>query len=118
MVIQSSKALLTIYTTNRLGSLSRTQLPTLLQVSVKGPSITIEFELPMRLRSPHTAVRKTPPLFLILPSHHQDLGSPPSHPAQSVSPGLTTLEMNWVSEFNGRKVLQARTLKLQHEERM
>ena len=36
-------------------------------------------------------MKKTPQLFGIFPSPHQDLRSPPSHPAQSVSPGLTTL---------------------------
>src|SRR5256885_1466407 len=107
MVTKSSKALLTIYTTLRLGSLPRTQLPTLLQVSAKEPNITIGCELTMGLRSPHIAVKRTLPLFGIFPSHHQDLGSPPSHRAQSASPGLTILTMKRVSRFNESKVLQA-----------
>src|SRR5437667_2060322 len=90
MVIKLSKALLIIYTTMRLGSLARTKLPTALQVSMEGPSITTECELTMRLRLLHIAVRKTPPLFLIFPPRHRDLRLPPSHRAQSVSPGLTT----------------------------
>src|SRR5712671_3751388 len=105
MVIKLSKALLTIYTILRLGSLARTKLSTPLQVSAKGPNITIGCELTMRLRLPHTAVKRTPPLFGIFPSHHQHLGSPPSHPAQSVSPGLTTLATKQVSRFNESKAL-------------
>src|SRR6266567_6201876 len=118
MVIKSSKALLTIYTTLRLGSLPRTQLPTPLQVSAKEPNITIGCELTMGLRSPHIAVKRTPPLFGIFPSHHQHLGSPPSHRAQSVSPGLTTRTMRRVSRFNESKVLQAHIQPLQQREPM
>src|SRR5437667_12252429 len=98
MVIKLSKALLIIYTTMRLGSLARTKLPTALQVSMQGPSITTECELTMRLRLLHIAVRKTPPLFLIFPPRHQDLRLPPSHRAQSAWPGLTTLTMKRRSE--------------------
>src|SRR5437667_11772957 len=107
MVIKSSKALLMIYTSLKLASLAQMQLPTVLQVSVKEPNITIECELTMRLRPLHIAVRRTPPLFLVFPSHHQDLRSPPSHPAQSLLPGLTTLTMRPVSRFNASKAQQA-----------
>src|SRR5436305_703382 len=118
MVTESSKARLTIYTTARLRSSARTEHPTVLQVSMKGPSITIDCELTMRLRPPHIAVRKTPPLFGIFQSHHLDLGSPPSHPDQSFSPGLTTLTMKQASRFYGSKALQAHILKLQRQEPM
>src|SRR5712691_6469318 len=107
MVIKLSKALLTIYTTVRLRSLARTKPPTALRVSVKGPNITIECELTMRSRLLYTAVRQTPRLFLTLPPRHQDLRLPPSHRAQSASPGLTILTMKRVSRFNESKVLQA-----------
>src|SRR6266581_1007104 len=104
MVIKSSKALLMIYTSVRLGSLARTKPPTALWVSMQGPNITIECALTIRLRLLYTAVRQTPPLFLTSPPHHQDLRSPPSHRAQSVSPGLTTRTMKRVSRFNESKV--------------
>src|SRR5437667_11147291 len=100
MVIESSKARLTIYTILKLQSLARIQLPTPIRVSMKEPNTTIECELTMRLRPPDIAVRKTPPPFLLFLSPHQDLGSPPLHPAQSFSPGLTTLTMKQVSKFN------------------
>ena len=75
---------MTIYTSLKLERLARMELPTPLQVSVKQPNITIECELTMRLRPPHIAVRKTPQLFLIFPPRHQDLRSPPSHPASVI----------------------------------
>src|SRR5438270_8744540 len=118
MVIKSSKALLRIYTSLKLASLARMQLPTALQVSMQERNITIECELTMRLRPLHIAVRRTPPLFLVFPSHHRDLRSPPSHPAQSASPGLTTRTMRQVSRFNGSKVQQAHIRKLQRQEPM
>src|SRR6266705_4980889 len=118
MVIKSSKALLMIYTSSKFTSLVRMQPPTMLQVSMQGPNITIECELTMRLRPLHTAVRRTPPLFLVFPSHHRDLRSPPSHPAQSVFPGLTTLTMRPVSRFNASKAQQAHIRKLQRQEPM
>src|SRR5215470_1887752 len=99
-----------IYTSSKLPLLVQMRPRTALQVSVKGPNITIECELTMRLRPPHIAVRQTPPLFLILPRHHRDLRSPPSHRVQSVSPGLTTLTMKRVSRFSGSKVLRAHIL--------
>src|SRR5882762_2925616 len=117
MVIKSSKALLTIYTTTRLGSLGRIKPPTTLRVSVKGPSITIECALTMRLRLPHTAVRQTPPLFLTFLPRHQDLRLPPSHRAQSASPGLTILTMKRVSRFNESKV-QAHIQPLRQRQQM
>src|SRR5438552_19172957 len=104
MVIKLSKALLTIYTTLRLGSLARTKLPTALQVSVQGRNTTIGCELTMRLRLRHTAVRKTPPHFLVFPSHHQDSQSPPFCQARSLSPGLTTLTMKRVSRSSGKEL--------------
>src|SRR5947207_193050 len=107
MVIQSSKALLMIYTSVKLASLLRIKSPTALRVSVKGPNITIECELTMRLRLLYTAVRQTPRLFLTFPPRHQDLRLPPSHRAQSALPGLTILTMKRVSRFNESKVLQA-----------
>src|SRR5262249_25559584 len=94
------------------------QLPTAIQVSVKERNTIIECELTMRLRFPHIAVRRTPQLFGIFPPHHQDLRSPPSHPAQSFSPGRITLAMNQVSRFNGSKVLEAHIRKLQRQEPM
>ena len=106
-LLKSSKALLIIYTTLKLRSLPRMQPPTVLQVSVQEPNITIECELTMRLRLPHIAVRRTPPLFLVFPSHHQDSRSPPFCQAKSLSPGLTTLTMKRVSRFSERKVLRA-----------
>src|SRR6266550_4890434 len=101
MVIKLSKALLTIYTTLRLRSLARTKLPTTLQVSVQGRNTTIEYELTVRLRLPHIAVKRTPPLFLVFPSHHQDLRSRPFCQTRSLSPGLTTLTMKRVSRSSG-----------------
>src|SRR6266568_7657184 len=112
MVIESSKALLMIYTSSKFTSLLPMQPPTALQVSVKEPNITIECELTIRLRLRHIAVRRTPPLFLVFPSHHQDSRSPPSPRAQSVWPGLTTLTMKQVSRFNESRVLPAHILKL------
>src|SRR6266436_7688149 len=117
MVIKLSKALLTIYTTLRLGSLARTKLPTTPQVSVRGRNTTIEYELTMRLRLRHIAVRKTPPLFLVFPSHHQDLRSPPFYQARSLSPGLTTLTTKPVSRSSG-KGLRERIPILQQREPM
>src|SRR6266700_7459029 len=102
MVIKLSKALLTIYTTLRLRSLARTKLPTTLLVSVQGRNTTIECELKMRLRLRHIAVRRTPPLFLVFPSHHQGLRSPPFCQTRSLSPGLTTLTMKRVSSSSGK----------------
>ncbi len=69
MVIKSSKALLMIYTSLKLASLARMQLPTALQVSMQERNITIECELTMRLRPLHIAVRRTPPRFPIFPPH-------------------------------------------------
>src|SRR5437667_4318069 len=118
MVIRSSKALLTIYTTFRLGSSARTKPPTALQVLMEGPSITIECELTMPLRLLHIVVRKTPPLFLIFPPRHQDLRLPPSHRAQSVWPGLTTLTMKRVRSYKQSKVLQAHIQPLRQRQPM
>src|SRR5438477_534763 len=107
MVIKSSKALLMIYTSSRFTSLLPMQPPTALRVSVKGSNITIECALTIRLRLLYTAVRQTPLLFLTFPPRHQDLRLPPSHRAQSASPGLTILTMKRVSRFNESKVLEA-----------
>src|ERR1700741_614430 len=96
-----------IYTSSKFTSLLRMQPLTALQVSMQGPSITTECALTMLLRPRHIAVRRTPPLFLVFPRHHQDLRSPLSHRAQSLSPGPTTLTMKRVSRFNGSKGLQA-----------
>src|SRR5436189_6334785 len=79
---------------------------------MKEPSITLQCELTIRLRSPDIPLKRTPQLFLIPPTHHQDLRSLPSHQAESFSPGLTTLTMKQVSGFNERKGLQAHILKL------
>src|SRR5262245_44670205 len=115
MVIKSSKALLIIYTTRRLESLHRTQLPTPLRVSVRGRDITIESELTMRLRCPHIAVKRTPPLFLVFPWHHQDLRSPPFCQTKSLSPGLTTLTMKRVSRSRGKGLQESISILQQRE---
>src|SRR6266508_3819958 len=107
MVITSSKALLTMYILSKLRLLARTPLPTVRQVSTQGPDITTEYERSIRLRLPHIAIRQMLPLFLMFPSHHQDLRSHPPHRAQSVSHGLTTPTTRPVSKFSGRKVPQA-----------
>src|SRR5207244_11530026 len=117
-VRHSIKTLMIISFPTRRSSDLRMQLPTALQVSMQERSITIECELTMRLRPLHIAVRRTPPLFLVFPSHHQDLPSPPSHPAQTVFPGLTTLTMRPVSRFNASKAQQAHIRKLQRQEPM
>src|SRR5437899_9493032 len=106
-----------IYTSSKFTSLVRMQPPTMLQVSVQGQSITIECELTIRLRLLHIAVRKTPPLFLVFPSHHQDLRSPPFCQAKLLSPGLITLTMKPVSRSSG-KGLQERIPILQQRELM
>src|SRR6267154_3483827 len=91
-----------IYTSSKFTSLVRMQPPTMLQVSMQGQSITIECELTIRLRLLHIAVRRTPPLFLVFPSHHQDSRSPPFCQTKSLSPGLTTLTMKRVSRSSGK----------------
>src|SRR5438552_4123183 len=118
MVIESSKALSMIYTSSKFTSLVRMQPPTMLQVSVKGPNITTECALTIRLRLLYTAVRQTPRLFLTFRPRHQDLRLPPSHRAQSVWPGLTTLTMKRVSRFNESKVLQAHIQPLRQRQPM
>src|SRR5256885_9180556 len=80
------------------------QSTTMLQVSMQGLNITIECELTIRLRLPHIAVRRTPPLFLVFRSHHQDSRSPPFCQAKSLSPGLTTLIMKRVSRSSGKEL--------------
>ena len=72
----------------------------------------------MRLRRPHIAVRKTPPLFLVFPSRHQGSRSPRFCQARSLSPGLTTLTMKRVSRFNESKGLPAHIQRLQQREPM
>src|SRR5258705_11415853 len=71
---------------------------------MQGPNITIECELTIRLRLRHIAVKRTPPLFLVFPSHHQDLRSPPFCQTRSLSPGLTTLTMKPVSRSSGKRL--------------
>src|SRR6266498_4580218 len=118
MVITSSKALLTMYILSKLRLLARTPLPTVRQVSTQGRNITTEYERSIRLRLPHIAIRQTPLLLLVFPSHHQDLRLPPFCQARSLSPGLTTLTMKPVSRRSESKVLQAHIQPLQQREQM
>src|SRR5256885_17161756 len=91
------------------------QSTTMLQVSMQGLNITIECALTIRLRLRHIAVRRTPPLFLVFPSHHQDLRSPPFCQAKSLSPGLTTLIMKRVSRSSGKELQEGIPILQQRE---